>query len=222
VNQSKDVIVKDAIVKIERSLLKETLIADFSTFAEAFLKYFAQSQWHWSVDVGVNGFFDSYTDTYNNSKPSMSYMLFKVDQVNILLRETNLKELSQVISTNQFVNDIYDHRSLNKPIDSTINNLFVIHKDVKIFEIKMSSEMVIEVVSHSVEQLVKHNYTISSVMARDISAHLSELYNGSWLVKISNGNISSSFKGIHKDPCIKFAFKSDIFEIEKEVSMMFA
>jgi len=92
-----------------------------------------------------------------------------------------------------------------------------IHKDVKIFEIKMSSEMVIEVVSHSVEQLVKYNYTISSAMAQDISAHLTDVYTGSWLVKISSGNVSSSSKKVHKEPYIKFAFKLDTFEIEKEV-----
>jgi hypothetical protein len=90
-------------------------------------------------------------------------------------------------------------------------------KDVKVHEIKMSEEMAFEVMSHSVEQLVKYNYTIGSVMAKDISTHLTNVYTGSWLVTISTGNISSSTKHVHKDPYIKFAFKLDTFEIEKEV-----
>ncbi len=104
----------------------------------------------------------------------------------------------------------------------TENSNNVLVKDVVRHESNMNAEMEDEVIGKGVELSLKSNNSITSSMANDLEEHLSETFNGTWFVTISDGKVSASYKKTRGDTFLRFSYKKMMFIVTqvKTRSMM--
>jgi len=96
--QSKILVIQGAAFNAEWTLkhaqatLNNRSLTSFYEFSKLMWNnYQAPDTAHYSVDIGVEKLFDSYTDLYKNSNPPMGYIIIQLGNLKMIERVTQLK-----------------------------------------------------------------------------------------------------------------------------------
>ncbi len=91
-------------------------------------------------------------------------------------------------------------------------------KDVVRHESNMNSDMEDEVIAEAAVLIVKANYTINTTLANDLQQHMSQIFNGTWTVFVSNGHVYSSANiSKNNQKYLRFSYKNNMFLVTQEV-----
>jgi len=87
---------------------------------------------------------------------------------------------------------IKDEPKIEFEENSSLSAIEVVTKDFIRHEGNMNSDMEGEVVSEAANLIVSANYTINTALATKLQQHMSQIFNGTWIVLVSDGHVYSS------------------------------
>jgi len=94
----------------------------------------------------------------------------------------------------------------------------VVTKDVVRHEGNMNGSMENEVLVEAAVLIVKANYTINTTLANNLQQHMSQIFNGTWTVLVSDGQVYSSVNtSKDREKYIRFSYKNYMFLVTQKV-----